>query len=354
MIDSTGSMRDVPASHSTCGGNAICTTSKWDALRTVWPNVIAGMPSSWAVGLMLWSCPNCPTAPYQPASYPIPLIPIGPLDSTQVTTLSNLPTTQVGGYTPTECAYQYALQQVQSWQAPPAYADSPRFIVLLTDGVPTVNNTCQQLGAIQAGTFPIDETQYAGLIATVATGTQSTGIKTYVAGVPGSDEPQGAPYDPMYMLSLLAAAGGTALPNCTPAPGNVNNSTPPYGTVSPRGTYCHYDLTTQTDFGQALQDAIGAIAKSLVSCDYPVPKPPPPYVMLSTTDVEITLTTSSGSTLLTRAPGDDCSQGGEWFYSKYGTDNLPLEIDLCPTTCNLAQSDLNAAVSIHFTCLGEV
>jgi hypothetical protein len=282
------------------------------------------------------------------------MVPIGILNSAQVTALSNLTATQIGGYTPTECAYNYALQQIQSWVAPPAYAASPRFLVLLTDGVPTVSNNCQSLGNIQTGTMPIDETQYAGLIATVANGTNSSGVKTYVAGVPGSDEPQGAPYDPMYMLSLLAAAGGTALPNCIPSRGTVNNSVGAYGTVSPRGTYCHYDLTTQSDFGAALQGAIGAIAASLVSCSYPVPPPPAGYIMLSTTDVEVTLTTSGGSNLLTRAPSDDCNQGGGWFYKSFNaTTGLPTEIDLCPATCSAAQSDLSAAVSIHFVCLGE-
>jgi hypothetical protein len=282
------------------------------------------------------------------------MVPIGPLDGAQVTALSTLPAAQVGGYTPTECAYNYALQQIQNWVAPPAYATSPRFIVLLTDGVPTVGNNCQSLGNIQAGTFPIDETQYTGLIATVANGTATTGIKTYVAGVPGSDEPQGAPYDPMYQLSLLAAAGGTALPNCTPSAGTANNSPGTYGTVNPRGTYCHYDLTTQSDFGAALQSAIGAIAASLVSCEYPVPAPPPPYVMLSTTDVKVTLTTSTGATPLTRAPSDDCTQGGEWFYKSFDANMVPTQIDLCPATCAAAQSDLNAAVAIHFNCLGEI
>jgi hypothetical protein len=282
------------------------------------------------------------------------MIPIGPLDSSQVAALSDLPTSPVGGYTPTECAYNYALEQIRSWVAPPAYAKSPRFMVLLTDGVPTVSSNCQSLGSILAGTFPIDETEYGGLIATVANGTDTSGIKTYVAGVPGSDEPQGAPYDPMYMLSLLAAAGGTALPSCTPEPGTVNNDSGAYGTVNPRGTYCHYDLTTQSEFGAALQSAIGTIARNVVSCQYPVPPPPPPYVMLSTTDVDVTLSTSAGSNLLAQAPNDDCSQGGEWFYKSFDANNLPTEIDLCPATCDTAQSDLSAAVSIHFTCLGEV
>ena len=188
-------------------------------------------------------------------------MPIAALDTTQRDALKNGLTADVmGGYTPTECAYNYALDQVRNWQAPAEFVDAPRFIVLLTDGVPTVTNDCQTLGAIKAGSIPLNEAQYGGLIATVAQGTLDTGIKTFVGGVPGSDEPQGANYDPMYMLSLLAAAGGMALPNCTPEAGTMLC---PDGTVpeinalgtaycdqhggnpqlTARGTYCHYDLT---------------------------------------------------------------------------------------------------------------
>ena len=175
----------------------------------------------------------------------------------------------------------------RSWQAPPEFVDAPRYIVLLTDGVPTVTSDCQTLGAIRAGSIPLDEAQYGGLIATVAQGTLDTGIKTFVGGVPGSDEPQGANYDPMYMLSLLAAAGGTALPNCTPEAGTMlcPDSTVPeinaLGTaycdqhggnpvLTTRGTYCHYDLT-QGDFATSLRQALKAIKAKVVSCDVPSP-----------------------------------------------------------------------------------
>jgi hypothetical protein len=341
-IDSTSSMNDVPASGST--GNQ----SKWAALRSVWPQVISGLPASWAAGLMLWSCPNCPNAAYSPST----LVPIGPLDGTQVASLSNLPGNPPGGYTPTECAYNYALQQVTNWVAPPAYADSPRYIVLLTDGVPTVTNDCRTLGAVTAQPHAISQAQYDGLIQTVSNGTTRTGIKTFVAGVPGSDEPQGAPYDPMYELSLLAAAAQTTAAGCTPTPGTVNNNVGNYGSVNPRGTYCHYDLTAAADFATALRDALGSIASSLVSCNYPIPPPPAGYIMLSTTQVSVVYTSSTGQTPLTQAPGDDCTQGGDWYYATY-SGTTPTQIDLCPNMCTTAQADINAAIDIEFTCLGE-
>jgi hypothetical protein len=280
-------------------------------------------------------------------------VPIAPLDSTQVASLSNLPNSPPGGYTPTECAYNYALQQVVNWVAPPAYAQSPRYIVLLTDGVPTVTNNCQTLGATPRNPNAIDQAQYDGLITTVANATTSTGVKTFVAGVPGSDEPQGASYDPMYQLSLMAAAAQTAAAGCTPSPGQVNNNVGGYGSVEPRGTYCHYDLTAAANFATALTDALGSIAQQLISCEYPVPTPPPGYIMLSTTQVTVTYTSSSGQTPLTYATGDDCSQGGEWFYATYDSAGVPTRMDLCPDMCAQARSDINASIEIQFTCLGE-
>jgi hypothetical protein len=352
MIDSTGSMGDVPQSGSTGG------QTKWAALRGVWPSVIQGMPSTWAVGLALWSCPtaNCPNGTgYQPTTYPFATVPLGILNSTQVASLINLPNTQVGGYTPTQCAYAYALQQVKNWVAPPAFAKSPRYIVMLTDGVPTVNSDCRTLGVLDAGPHPISETEYQNVISAVAAGT-AAGIQTFVAGVPGSDEPQGAPYDPMYMLSLVAQAGGTAKTTCTPTQGTVCNTVSTcgnYGTVNPRGTYCHYDLTQSTNFAADLQAAIGNIAAQLVSCSYPFPTPPAGWAMVSTNQIGVSLTTSAtGTATLNEAPNDDCAQGGEWFLKTDAGGN-PTEIDLCPNTCASAQADLSASVSVHFTCIGE-
>jgi hypothetical protein len=365
-IDATGSMND---STSTTGGK-----SKWTVLRETWPTLVQNLPPTWAVGMMEWACPNCPTTA---ASFNT-LVPIAKLDQAQVDKLSNgLTQNPLGGFTPTECAYNYALDQVQNWSAPAEFADAPRFIVLLTDGVPTVTNDCQTLGAIKAGSIPISEDQYNGLIATMAAGTLNTKIQTFIGGVPGSDDPQGAAYDPMYMLTLLAAAGGTTLKNCTPAPGTVqcpdgtvpalstrnvyctgHTATTDAGTkydpiLTQRGTYCHYDLT-QGDFAAGLQAALKGIRARLVSCDYPFPAPPPPFVLVDTRDVKV-IYKQGGTTdvTLTEAPNDDCTLGGQWYFSGSDPNGQPLNINLCPDTCTTVQADLDATVNIHFNCLKE-
>jgi hypothetical protein len=334
-LDAAGSMNETAP--STNG------QSKWDVLRQVWPEMLAGLPASWAVGMMTWSCPDCPNGAYQPSV----AVPIAALDAGQLALLADaLPLDAPGGDRPTECAYAFALEQLRTWQAPAVYAESPRYIVFLTDGVPTVKSDCATLAG------PITEAEYAGLIATAAGAPWSAGITTFVVGLPGSDQPQGAAYDPLYQLSLLAAAGGTALPNCTPSPGTVDGTT---GTLSPRGTYCHYDTTTQPDLAAALKDTLNAVAGAAVTCRYVVPYPPPPYVLLSTTNIEVIATIENVPALLSRTPEDDCSQGGEWYFSAHDeVTGMPTEIELCPEACARVSVDPSATIDIVFACLAEI
>jgi hypothetical protein len=364
-IDSTGSMNDMPPS---AGG-----LSKWNALRAVWPELVDNLPTTWAVGMMEWSCPGCgknPATAYQPST----AVPIAPLsDTAQVDALKNgLTTDPLGGFTPTECAYNYALDQVQNWPAPAGFENAPRFIVLLTDGVPTVTSDCLTLGAIKAGQIPINEDQYGHLIATVAAGTNSSGVQTFVGGVPGSDEPQGANYDPMYMLSLLAAAGGTAAPSCTPAPGTMqcpDATTPALNALKTaycdqhggnplllsRGTYCHFDMT-QGNMADDLRATLKKIRATAVKCAYDVPTPPPPFVMVDSTTVQV-IYMKNGTTAVELVPAtnNDCAQGGQWFYSEQNpATGQPTKLELCPDTCTMVQADLDAAIDIRFDCLGEV
>jgi hypothetical protein len=358
-IDATGSMRDVPASGSTNGQR------KWDVLRTAWPALVDDLPPSWAVGMMEWACPNCPSTTYQPAT----LVPIAKLDAMQATALKNgLTVDPMGGYTPTECAYDYALAQVQNWQLPPGFEGASRSIVLLTDGVPTITSDCQTLGAIKAGSIPLNEAQYNGLIATVAQGTEATGVETFVGGIPGSDDPQGANYDPMYMLTLVAAAGGTILPNCSPEAGTMQC---PDGTVpqlnalgtaycdqhggnpmlTARGTYCHLDMT-QGDFATGLRQALRAVRAQLVNCDYVIPTIPPPYVMVDSATMQV-IYLEGGTTpiVLEPAPGNDCANGGQWYYSELDpVTALPTKVGLCPDACTTIRSDLDASIHIRYVC----
>ena len=93
-----------------------------------------------------------------------------------------------------------------------------------------------------------------------------------------------------------------------------------------------------------------------MSCQYAVPPPPPPYIMLDTTGITVAYTANGGTQTLTQAPSNDCSNGGQWYWSAYDTSTppQPTELGLCPDMCTQAQTDLDASISITFECLGEV
>jgi hypothetical protein len=324
MVDTTGSMDETTPS---TGGQ-----SKWEAMQAALPQALASLPSTWAVGLSFFSRPqSC----YRGAQ----AVPIAPLDAPQQTRLDNaIQSRTTGGYTPTEAAYVFALEQVQTYVAPPAFAGARRYVVLVTDGIPTVNSDGCTLGGVGRSAITLDE--YGHLIGTVNRDTIGTGIKTFVVGVPGSEDPQGANYDPMYQLSLVAVAGQTALQGCTPRQG-----TPQDTTVNPRGTYCHYDMTQAPDFAAGLLDAIGTIATNVVSCNYKVP-PAPAGEVIDAARTNLIYNDGQGNNyLLLQNTGANCTVG--WHF----TDATNQSIEVCSTTCDLLQSNPLASMSLVFGCV---
>jgi hypothetical protein len=307
QVDTTGSMDEQTPSTG--------DQSKWEVMQQALPQALADLPSSWAVGLSFFS--RGQSGCYQGTQ----AVRIAPLDAPQQTRLDNAIQAQnTGTYTPTEAAYVFALQTVQAYVAPPAFAGAKRYVVLVTDGVPTVNSDGCTLGSV--GRSAITPEEYAHFIGTVNRGTLENGIKTFVVGVPGSEDPQGANYDPMYQLSLLAVAGQTALPGCTPRTG-----TPQDTTVNPRGTYCHYDMTQAPDFATGLLDAIGTIATNVVSCNYTVPPAPAGQIIEPARTNMIYNDGLGNSYLVLQNTAANCSVG--WHF----TDATHQSIEVCSTTC---------------------
>jgi hypothetical protein len=175
----------------------------------------------------------------------------------------------------------------------------------------------------------------------VASQTAGTGVKTFVVGVPGSEDPQGAPYDPMYELSLLAQAGGTAPANCTSASGTSSGDA-----VNPRGTYCHYDMTQTADFASGLISTIGAIAGQVVSCTYTVPASPDPNQTIVANRTNMVYDDGAGQKYLVQQNnGSPCDVG--WHF----TDASNQSIEICSTTCALLQANPKAGIELTFGCV---
>ncbi|MGC4091081.1 MAG: vWA domain-containing protein [Polyangiaceae bacterium] len=267
VIDVSGSMADQPA----YPGQANSAT-KWQETQRVLPGVFQALPASWAIGISFYRKPDngCfmgdqsvtidALSDAQKSSISASIAARGPKNNT---TAAN----NVQGATPTLPAWRFGLEQLKAFNNP-TFSNSPRYIVLITDGVPTVNaDGCTYVN-------PITQSEYDSQVDIVSNEGSSANAKTFVVGVLGSEQTGNATYDPRYMLSRLAVAGRTEQPGgCTPMSGNVDTSVTPSVVTQP-GSYCHYDLSASTDFGGDLAKALGKIVSSVVSCNYSVPAPP--------------------------------------------------------------------------------
>jgi hypothetical protein len=332
-IDISGSMGD-DAYPTDSSNNA----TKWAEMQRVLPGAFADLPNNWAVGLTFWNRPSGCYAGRQ-------AVPIAPLTAQQLTALDSAVRAQrPTGYTPTIAAWRFALSQLQAWTPPPGYEQSPRYIVLITDGVPTViENGCD----IQN---PITQAEYDRWIPMVAAEGNAAGIDTFVVGVLGSEDPQGATYDPMYMLSRWALAGNTPQPaGCVPTTGQVSGG----NAVNPRGSYCHFDMTSNPDFAGGLTAALQAIANQVISCSYTVP-PPPLGMIIDPLGITVTYTPGGGTPRTLNKASSSACLDGQWFVVSQDSGGMPTQLDLCPSTCDTVSNDPAAQMPVTFKCIGQL
>ncbi len=334
VIDASGSMSSDPADPV----NDPNGPSKWDVFSQTLPTVFASLSPTFAIGLTYF---NLSSSGRGGGTYTgRQAVPIAPLDAAQLTALDNSVTAETpGGYTPTYCAWEFGKTTLTGWQAPAAYVGSTLNMVLITDGIPTVTSNCSTIQN------PISQTEYNaeiygnGTIAGIQADGKAANVKTFVVGVVGSENPQGATYDPLFMLSELAVAGGTA-PGCTPVTG-----TPSGNTVNPRGTYCHIDLSQASNLSTALSQAIGNIAQSVLSCTYSVP-PSANGQPVDPTKTVLEFTDGSGNiSLILQNTSATCDKG--WHF----TDATRTQIEICGATCSLIQSTPNASLQLIFGCV---
>ena len=274
---------------------------------------------------------------------------IAALDQTHLTALQNsVAAARTGGYTPTYQAWDQGLTNVTSWTPgpndPPALATAGRNIVLITDGVPTEAQKSSPT-TTRCNTYGngISQSEYDTEINSIQTKTQQSQphVKTFVVGVIGSNDPQGATYDPLFMLSKIAVAGETQQPaNCVPVTGTPNGND-----VNPRGTYCHYDLSQSNNLAADLTNALGGIASSMLSCNYSVPLPPAGQ---SINPAQTTLVFTDGATgapsIVLQNTSATCDKG--WHF----TDYTNSQIEICGTTCAALQANSASTLNLVFGC----
>jgi hypothetical protein len=323
VVDTSSSMGLVNAP-STRG------QSKWaltrELLRTTW----ASLPSEWAVGVTFHN------------SEITRAVPIQPLGSEQLAALdAALDEVVPTGETSLFLGWQRGLEQLESFEPPSvAYESGGRSVVLFTDSVPTLNRD----GTPGSGlNHSISLEEYEAGIQTVADQYSLTKTPTLVFGVPGSEDPQGAPYDPLNQLSELAVAGGNT--RCYPGPtrGTVADcydavNQRPSTCLETRGSYCHQDLTTDVDPAAVLISSLSTIVSILPQCVFEFGRP------LDPDGVTITLTSKDGTQrLLIRSLDYRCTTG-DWYLSSISSPvdagaGEATELSLCPRSCDASIAD---------------
>jgi hypothetical protein len=284
-----------------------------------------GLPGTVSVGLLFY--PNINTSPTtKPADVTacvktdamIPIKELGGNESgSQRATLRNaLNGIQLGPQgTPTFDALRYGAE-VGLLQGGKSLGGEP-YVVLITDGMPTLSPDCTNP---QGRISDVDPQPIVDLIDGLY---KDSGVKTYLIGSPGSENGR-------TWMSRAAVLGHTAPADCDEEGPN----------------WCHMDLTTQPNFGQALLEGLQTIAGDVVSCNYDI------YATGADGSgaVDPMLTTviaryGDGTRALVNRDDSpsDCTTG--WYL-----DSGKKQVVLCSETCAKVQSDSKAGITVSYGC----
>ncbi len=304
VIDISGSM-DWGANGS---HNPPRNKSKWDITKAALTAAVANLPANIAVGINFYpnggGDRNCINNRID--------LPIGLLDAASSPQRrafnAAVGRARPGGGTPTHAAYKFGSETVAA-----SMLAGRKFVLLITDGIPTFTLDCRG-----DGQNPVDDQP---LIDEVASSAKAS-ISTFVIGSPGSEDARGD-------LSKMATNGGTAKAGCSDA----------------GPTYCHLDMTTATDFGAALSAGLAEVAGQIGTCEFTVP-PAPAGKTLNPKYVNVLYTNGAGKeTSIPQDAKGDCMSG--W---KYDDKDAPTKITLCGTDCDAVKADQGARVDVIFGC----
>ena len=303
LVDTSGSMNQAAPGRG----------SKWVQTRRAVLSAIDGMPGDTSVGVVFY--PNVAGNTAMPCFDRRTAVPLARLDAAQQRQQIQqaFANQSPQGGTPTHDAYAYAVAELAR-----SAAIGPRFLVLITDGIPTYSLGCNTSGR-QGNDNAVDATPLVGEAAKAL----AAGVRTFVIGSPGSEGARES-------LSRMAEAGGTSRVPCSHAGPD----------------FCHFDMTRETDLGSGLDAALQAISGLALSCSYDIPAPPLGAV-LDPAKVNLLFTPSDGPVeLVGQSPGSSCSEG--WQYSDDGT-----RIVLCGSTCERVRSS-QGSLNLQFGCATQL
>lgn len=332
VVDTSGSMTDSPPGDD--------QRSKWEITREALKNAVDALPASTNLGALFYPNKNVTSNGHTPGDVSacikiderIPIQPLGKEGSPQRQAFEEgLNSASIESYTATHDAYKYALEELLE-----PYESPNRFILLITDGAPTINLGCTWPGEEElkgglwdgAGSYDGDTDP---IIASIREAAQK-GIRTFLIGAPGSEKSVESETDKRPWLSEAAIAGETASPGCTIEGPN----------------YCHFDMTRETDFSFALNSALQSIRGQIIDrCTFALPEPPPGNV-ISTDLTQIIVEWGDGSSSLIQQDAEgDCVDG--WQVAT-GADDEEATITLCQKTCDDVKADGRARIFFSFGC----
>lgn len=306
QVDVSGSMNCAPLDTG-CGVAEPSAGSRWEVFKAQLIAALDTLPSTSGVGLMhyptgLGTFQGDPTG----CAPQVPDVALGAIVSAKPQVAAKLAAISPAGGTPTHDAVKDALAVLAQSTLP-----GNEFLVLATDGQATFCAGCD----LFCTSSELDDDNQV-LIQEVAAAAAS-GVRTFVLGAPGSNAYRS-------ILSKIASAGQTeATPGCS--------STGP--------SYCHYDMTTAPDFGDALAAALAAIGGAVLTCTYDIPQNAGGTFDPARVNVQLT---AGGKT--TDIPKDPSHTGG-WDYSADGK-----QIILYGTACDAAKAVNEGTIKILYGC----
>lgn len=345
VVDVSRSMLD-PAPGGQPGEN------RWTVTRDALSLALEDLPGSAAVGVLYYPNRSVTLSTTQVAR-PVeecvaineitPIGELGEAGSAQRATLeASLADADVDGYTPTHDAYKYALEQSL---IPYTGTGQQKFMLLITDGAPTMAEGCLSANTCPAGCgptppampCPVDCVMAPGGngVADVATqpiidavtAAAAQGIRTFLIGSPGSEVGSDG-NDKRPWLSKAAIQGGTARPDCAEAGPN----------------FCHLDMTQEANFSAALTEGLAAIVGEVVdTCTFVAPSPPEGQTLDPNTLSLIAIWADGTATAFLRDNVGACDAG--WNFDDSGEQMV-----LCPATCDLLKAGQGATVEVSSGC----
>ena len=319
VVDVSGSMND-PAP-----GDADMAT-KWLITRNALASAVDSLPPTTSLGVLYYPNRNTDGTNQQMQEVTacinvdalLPVALLGGVGSAQRLAIADsLGRATPDGFTPTHDAYDVALEQ----GLVPAAGSGNRYMLLITDGAPTLSQGCQRGPGGGGGVSVVATDPIVGAI----TAARGQGIKTFVVGSPGSEDGDDGE-DMRPWLSKAAIEGDTAKEGCAEA----------------GPSFCHFDMTEEPNFEVALTQALEEIVGAVVSCSYELPEPPSGQT-LDLGKINAVFTPGSGETEIIgqSTVTGACTQGWQLVNNR---------VELCSDTCARIQNDNGGRFELLFGC----